>query len=120
MAKARELIRAGRDFDAGVGQINVRNWRWLGVTVETVFNPADNIAAQCRLLQSYSRYNTGSPVRGVANGYVGRIVRGAASVREVARQSAASTPRRDANACPSRSRVAVWGTSPRQARCRSG
>lgn len=120
IAKARDLQRAGIDFDAGVGQINVRNWRWLGVTAETVFNPADNIAAQCRLLQSYSRYNTGSPVRGVANGYVQRVVRGAASVREAVRQPAGQTPRRDARTCPERPRVAVWGTSPRSARCRSG
>jgi type IV secretion system protein VirB1 len=90
---ARALIADGVNFDAGLGQINVRNWGWLGLTAETVFDPCTNLtAAQTVLSECYARalkthrptqqalraalscYNTGDLTRGFKNGYVGRVL----------------------------------------------
>ncbi len=35
---AQGLIDQGIDFDAGLGQINVRNWAWLNLDTKTVFD----------------------------------------------------------------------------------
>jgi type IV secretion system protein VirB1 len=90
---AEKLITQGIDFDAGLGQINVRNWAWLGLTSTTVFDPCRNLAAaQTVLSDCYARaldshrsqqqalraalscYNTGNFRRGLANGYVGKVL----------------------------------------------
>ncbi|WP_269498031.1 lytic transglycosylase domain-containing protein [Castellaniella sp. S9] len=90
---AEKLIAQGIDFDAGLGQINVRNWDWLGLTSTTVFDPCRNLAAaQMVLSDCYARalnshrdqqqalraalscYNTGNFHRGFANGYVGKVL----------------------------------------------
>lgn len=90
---AERLIAEGIDFDAGLGQINVRNWAWLGLTSTTVFDPCQNLAAaQTVLSDCYARalkghrdqqqalraalscYNTGNFRRGFANGYVGKVL----------------------------------------------
>ena len=93
VAQARTLIAEGVDFDAGLGQINVRNWAWLNLTPETVFEPCTNLqAAQTVLSDCYTRalkqhrgqqqalhaalscYNTGNFERGLTNGYVGKVL----------------------------------------------
>lgn len=74
VAAARLLVAAGRSADFGLGQINSRNLRWLGLTPETVFDPCRNVAASAAVLTAYSRYNTGTPTRGLANGYVERVL----------------------------------------------
>ena len=92
---AKRYIAAGYSVDLGLGQINSRNMRWLGLTWETVFDPCTNIAALGRLLtQNYntasagrdpqtalrvalSLYNTGSSSRGFRNGYVAKVVENA-------------------------------------------
>ncbi|MDY0272374.1 MAG: lytic transglycosylase domain-containing protein [Advenella sp.] len=90
---ANELIKSGTDFDAGLGQINVRNWHWLGLNTKTVFDPCANLkAAQTVLSDCYSRalkqhqsqqkalqaalscYNTGNFERGFKNGYVNKVL----------------------------------------------
>lgn len=90
---ARALAAAGIDFDAGLGQINVRNWNWLDLDAETVFDPCSNLAAtQTVLSECYARalkrhhatqqalraalscYNTGDLARGFKNGYVERVL----------------------------------------------
>ncbi|MGX9525737.1 lytic transglycosylase domain-containing protein [Alcaligenes nematophilus] len=90
---ANDLIKRGIDFDAGLGQINIRNWAWLGLTTETVFDPCTNLqAAQTVLTDCYRRalqqiadeqralrsalscYNTGNFERGFSNGYVGKVL----------------------------------------------
>lgn len=91
-ATARRHIALGYSVDLGLGQINSRNMRWLGLTWETVFDPCTNIAALGRVLtQNYnsvisgsdpqtalrlalSMYNTGSTSRGFRNGYVAKVV----------------------------------------------
>lgn len=93
VALARTLMAQGVDFDAGLAQINVRNWGWLKLTAETVFEPCANLqAAQTVLTDCYSRavkrhqaqqlalqaalscYNTGNFERGFRNGYVGKVL----------------------------------------------
>ena len=92
MRVAAALQRAGANFDAGLGQINSSNFGWLGLTVETVFDPCRNLAAAGRVLEAnyktasrsaadpqsalraaLSMYNTGSPARGFSNGYVLKV-----------------------------------------------
>lgn len=90
---AQRLIDQGIDFDAGLGQINVRNWAWLGLDSKTVFDPCRNLAAAQTVLSGcYARalpahndpqealraalscYNTGNFKRGFTNGYVGKVL----------------------------------------------
>ena len=96
-ATARRYVAAGYSVDLGLGQINSRNMRWLGLTWETVFDPCTNVAALGRVLTAnynaaragrdpqsalrvaLSMYNTGSQTRGFRNGYVAKVV-GNASV----------------------------------------
>lgn len=92
VAVARRYIAAGYSVDLGLGQINSRNMRRLGLTWNTVFDPCTNIAALGRVLSenfravadgrhpqtalrlALSMYNTGSPSRGFRNGYVAKVV----------------------------------------------
>jgi type IV secretion system protein VirB1 len=98
-ATARRFVAAGYSVDLGLGQINSRNMRWLGLTWETVFDPCTNVAALARVLTinynaakagrdpqtalrvALSMYNTGSQTRGFRNGYVARVL-GNAGVAE--------------------------------------
>lgn len=92
VATAQMLVNAGLSIDMGLGQINSRNLPWLGLTLETVFDPCQNLRAmQVVLLKGYekaakthgpgqqalvaalSTYNTGHPERGVRNGYVASV-----------------------------------------------
>lgn len=90
-ALASRLIAQGHSLDLGLMQINSRNLDWLGLSVEQAFDPCRSLAAGARvlsagyrpppasaasrpaLLQAISRYNTGDPRRGLANGYVTRV-----------------------------------------------
>ena len=92
VATAKRYIAAGYSVDLGLGQINSRNMRKLGLNWETVFDPCTNIAALGQILtQNYqavadgrhpqsalrlaiSLYNTGSTSRGFRNGYVAKVV----------------------------------------------
>ncbi len=94
-ATARRYVAAGYSVDLGLGQINSRNMRWLGLTWETVFDPCTNVAALARVLTTnynsvkagrdpqtalrvaLSMYNTGSQTRGFRNGYVAKVERNA-------------------------------------------
>jgi type IV secretion system protein VirB1 len=90
--RAGELIAAGRSVDLGLAQINSKNLDWLGLSLREVFEPCANLSAAARVLRdgygrsepqrvgvqaalraTLSYYNTGHPVRGVSNGYVGRV-----------------------------------------------
>ena len=93
IVQAKALRSQGIDFDAGLAQINVRNWDWLKLNAETVFDPCTNLqAAQTVLTHCYTRavnlysdeqqalqaalscYNTGHLERGFQNGYVGKVL----------------------------------------------
>lgn len=75
---ARRLFDARHSFDAGLMQINSRNFAILGVTLESAFDPCKSLNAAATLLSAFSRYNTGSPSRGYKNGYVRRVMTAAA------------------------------------------
>lgn len=103
---ARDLLARGADLDLGLAQINSGNLAWLGLTVETAFDPCRNLAAAARALSSYrptgdrpsdrqaalrialSRFNTGRPDRGFYNGYVARVEASAAQLGLTAPQGA--------------------------------
>lgn len=90
---ARGLVRAGRDFDVGLAQINVRNLPALGLSLQAAFEPCRNLAAAGAILSdgyrrgvelvgpgqpalrvALSFYNTGKPYAGFGNGYVARVL----------------------------------------------
>lgn len=89
---ARHYVGKGYSVDLGLGQINSRNMKALGLTWDNVFDPCTNIAAAGAVLSgnyhsvraglhpqralriALSMYNTGSQSRGFANGYVGKVV----------------------------------------------
>jgi type IV secretion system protein VirB1 len=114
-ATARRYLAAGYSVDLGLGQINSRNMRWLGLTWETVFDPCTNVAALARVLSTnynavkagrdpqtalrvaLSMYNTGSQTRGFRNGYVAKVV-GNAGVADSSLTYAAASPAADAAA----------------------
>jgi type IV secretion system protein VirB1 len=92
IATAQLYVNAGYSVDLGLGQINSRNMRSLGLTWATVFDPCTNIAAlgqilsqnyraviagrdpQTALRLAFSLYNTGNTSRGFRNGYVAKVV----------------------------------------------
>jgi type IV secretion system protein VirB1 len=108
-ATARRHVAAGYSVDLGLGQINSRNMRWLGLTWETVFDPCTNVAALARVLTTnynsvkagrdpqtalrvaLSMYNTGSQTRGFRNGYVAKVV-GNAGIADAGVSYATSLP----------------------------
>ena len=86
-ADARKLARSliidrGHSVDLGLMQINSANLLRIGMSIDDAFDACHSIAASARILkdgyqqalrEAFSRYNTGSPVRGFANGYVRRV-----------------------------------------------
>ena len=71
---ARRLIAAGHSVDLGAWQINSRNLSLLGLGIADAFEPCKSVAAAGRLIELFSRYNTGSPSRGIANGYAAAVM----------------------------------------------
>lgn len=112
IARATNLIGAGRNIDLGLAQINSRNLGWLGLSVADAFDPCRSLAASAQVLAAgyrraapqagreqaslriaLSYYNTGHPSRGLANGYVARVIAAASG-------AATPAPRPTANANP--------------------
>lgn len=97
-ALAQAWIAAGDSVDVGLMQINAPNLPRLGLTVAQAFDACLSLAAgaavlrdayhqgssqaeqQAALLIMLSRYNTGRPLAGLVNGYVGDVVGGPAHV----------------------------------------
>jgi type IV secretion system protein VirB1 len=93
IALATELVVVrGRSVDLGLMQVNSANLGRLGLSIAEAFDPCRSLAAGARVLTegyaaaargeadpqralrvALSRYNTGHPERGFANGYVGRV-----------------------------------------------
>lgn len=90
------LVAHGYNVDAGLMQVNSDNWRRLGLTPATVFEPCANLRAGAEVLaEGYARasyrygygqhalwaavsaYNTGSLTAGFHNGYVASAARSA-------------------------------------------
>nr|WP_314434002.1 lytic transglycosylase domain-containing protein [uncultured Brevundimonas sp.] len=96
---AKTLLDRGANLDLGLAQINSANLDWLGLDLETVFDPCRNLTAAATVLKegyrpaedtpparqaalrvALSRYNTGDASRGFRNGYVARIEQAAESL----------------------------------------
>lgn len=92
VATAKMLRSRGVDFDSGLGQVNIRNIGWLGMSISDLFDPCLNLKASATVLSDcYARatranivgqpaihaalscYNTGSLTRGFGNGYVSKV-----------------------------------------------
>ena len=92
IALATELVIIDRhSVDLGLMQVNSGNLPGLGMTISNAFDACHSLTAGARvlvasytapapgadnqpaLIQALSRYNTGTPDRGVANGYVQRV-----------------------------------------------
>ena len=86
---ARHLITAGHSVDLGAWQINSRNLPLLGLGVADAFEPCKAAAAAASLIELFSRYNTGSLSRGIANGYARAVL---AAIRAV--KAAGPVPQR--------------------------
>jgi type IV secretion system protein VirB1 len=120
-AIARQAVAAGRTADLGLMQVNTANLGWLGLTIEQALDPCTSVRAGAAVLTAYSRYNTGHPQRGFANGYVERVVasgRGLVATRN-AESSATTTSRAVPAPCPLRAPPPedVWGTARHAAAC---
>lgn len=111
LATVKALQAAGRNFSVGLGQINVGNFEWLGLEVESAFDPCVNLTAmqtvltgcfdrahasamaplpdQTALRQALSCYYSGNFVTGFRHGYVHKVV--AAAKKRVRAVPAAST-----------------------------
>ncbi|MFT7773072.1 lytic transglycosylase domain-containing protein [Roseateles sp.] len=96
LATARALHAQGWDFSVGLGQVNVRNFTRLGLTLETAFDPCTNLTAlqtiladcferaaaapsapqavQAALRQALSCYYSGNFTTGFVHGYVRKVV----------------------------------------------
>jgi type IV secretion system protein VirB1 len=71
---ARQLIAAGHSVDLGLMQINSMNLGLLGLSVSDAFTACRSVEAAAKLLALFSRYNTGSPQRGIASGYATKVL----------------------------------------------
>jgi type IV secretion system protein VirB1 len=101
-AEAAAWIEAGHSVDLGLMQINSGNLPALGMNVNEALDPCASLAAgaavlraaygggqvqagqQTALLMALSIYNTGSPLKGIMNGYARRVMRNASAVPETA------------------------------------
>jgi len=93
ISQAQQWIAAGESVDLGLMQLNSHNLKHLGMTVKTALTPCGSLAGAAQLLQesseqastsverqaalliTFSRYNTGRPLAGVANGYAEQILK---------------------------------------------
>lgn len=76
------IVKRGHSVDLGLMQVNSANLSRIGLSIKDAFDACHSIAAGAHILKdgyqqalrvAFSRYNTGSPVRGFANGYVHRV-----------------------------------------------
>ncbi len=91
-ALAKDRLKRGHSVDIGLMQINSRNLPILGMGVDDAFDACRALDAAHRILDTafavgsseterqaailimLSRYNTGRPLAGIANGYVNQVI----------------------------------------------
>jgi type IV secretion system protein VirB1 len=94
---ARQWIGRGHSVDLGLMQINSANLTALGMTIRSALDSCASLAGgaavlhaaygdaqtsaeqQAALLMALSRYSTGSPFKGILNGYARRVIANAAT-----------------------------------------
>lgn len=96
---AKWLKANGYNFDAGLGQINIKNLEWLEMSIPDLFDPCKNLQASAKIISNcykkaltkyekgepalyaaLSCYNSGNFSTGFSNGYVAKIVKNATVV----------------------------------------
>lgn len=102
LATANQLLSDGRNFSVGLGQINVGNFRRLGLNTSSAFDPCQNLSAmqfvltecferagqsrggtdsqQSALRKALSCYYSGNFSTGFRHGYVQKVVSTARSL----------------------------------------
>ena len=102
LATAHQLLSDGRNFSVGLGQINVGNFRRLGLNTNSAFDPCQNLSAmqsvlaecferagqsrggsdsqQSSLRKALSCYYSGNFATGFRHGYVQKVVAAARSL----------------------------------------
>ena len=122
-----QWISRGDSVDLGLMQINAANLDALGMTVHGALDPCASLAGgaavlqaayaggktsaeqQAALLMALSRYNTGSPFRGILDGYARRVIVNADAATAVPPAPAPQiVTRSDLNAPPTWN---VWATA---------
>lgn len=98
IATARTLQSQGWNFSVGLGQVNVRNFTALGLTIDSAFEPCANLRAMQAILsdcfkrasasgsgpphaalrRALSCYYSGNFTTGFTHGYVRKVARAAA------------------------------------------
>lgn len=96
--EAAAWMAEGHSVDLGLMQINAANLSALGMTIGTALDPCASLAGgaavlraaygvgpvdasqQATLLMALSIYNTGSPLKGIMNGYARKVIRRADEV----------------------------------------
>ena len=95
------IVDDGHSVDLGLMQINSANLSLLGLSIADTFDACRSIAAgavvlrdgyQRALRAAFSYYNTGDPVRGISNGYVGRVEAARLKLPDLARSIPADEP----------------------------
>jgi type IV secretion system protein VirB1 len=100
VAEADEWVGHGNSVDIGLMQVNSANLAPLGMTVADALDPCISLAGgaavlraaygdgntqaeqQVALLMALSRYNTGTPFKGIVNGYVRTVLENVGKVAE--------------------------------------
>jgi type IV secretion system protein VirB1 len=102
LATANQLLSDGRNFSVGLGQINLGNFRRLGLNTSSAFEPCQNLSAmqsvltecfnraeqsrggtdsqQSALRKALSCYYSGNFSTGFRHGYVQKVVAAARSL----------------------------------------
>ena len=120
LSDARQWIGRGDSVDLGLMQINAANLAALGMTARGALDPCASLAGgaavlqaaygggktsaqqQVALLMALSRYNTGSPFKGILNGYARRVILNAnAGTAEPPKSAPQTDTRADPNGPPS-------------------
>jgi type IV secretion system protein VirB1 len=120
LSDAWQWIRRGDSVDLGLMQINSANLAALGMTARGALDPCASLAGgaavlwaaygggktsaeqQVALLMALSRYNTGSPFKGILNGYARRVIVNAnAGTTEPSASAPQTIAQADPNAPPS-------------------
>jgi type IV secretion system protein VirB1 len=113
----QSLLKKGHTVSLGLSQINDRNLKRLGLSVEQVFDPCTNLSAGGQILTDFYRkasqqfgageralqaaisaYNSGDWERGVSNGYVNEVYRAAGVVPALKVGGQEGTRRKSASA----------------------
>lgn len=90
---AKQLREKGHRLDIGLAQINTQNFKWLGLTIETAFNPCTNLKASSTVLkeamnrtpnlrEQLSIYNSGKTTSKKGLSYADKIIRRAKATSE--------------------------------------